>query len=101
MGKRIAIIYDGKIYSNPVVNEPITQGQCQISGMTSYEEAETLASTIRIGSLSLELEELRSNVVGAKLGQEAISTSLKAGAIGFGIVAVFMIIVYLVPGLRP
>ena len=96
---RIAIIYDGKIYSNPVVNEPITQGQCQISGMTSYEEAETLASTIRIGSLSLELEELRSNVVGAKLGQEAISTSLKAGAIGFGIVAVFMIIVYLVPGL--
>ena len=99
VGKRIAIIYDGKIYSNPVVNEPITQGQCQISGMTSYEEAETLASTIRIGSLSLELEELRSNVVGAKLGQEAISTSLKAGAIGLGIVAVFMIIVYLVPGL--
>lgn len=99
VGKRIAIIYDGRIYSNPVVNEPITQGQCQISGMTSYEEAETLASTIRIGSLSLELEELRSNVVGAKLGQEAISTSLKAGAIGFGIVAVFMIIVYLVPGL--
>ncbi len=39
VGKRIAIIYDGKIYSNPVVNEPITQGQCQISGMTSYEEA--------------------------------------------------------------
>lgn len=99
VGKRIAIIYDGRIYSNPVVNEPITQGQCQISGMTSYEEAETLASTIRIGSLSLELEELRSNVVGAKLGQEAISTSLKAGSIGFGIVAVFMIIVYLVPGL--
>lgn len=99
VGKRIAIIYDGKIYSNPVVNEPITQGQCQISGMVSYEEAETLASTIRIGSLSLELEELRSNVVGAKLGQEAIATSLKAGAIGFGIVAVFMLVVYLVPGL--
>lgn len=99
VGKRIAIIYDNKIYSNPVVQEPITQGQCQISGMASYEEAETLASTIRIGSLSLELEELRSNVVGAKLGQEAISTSLKAGAIGFAIVAVFMIAVYLIPGL--
>jgi len=98
VGKRIAIIYDGKIYSNPVVQEPITQGQCQISGMSSYEEAETLASTIRIGSLSLELEELRSNVVGAKLGQEAITTSLKAGAIGFAIVAVFMILVYLLPG---
>ena len=99
VGKRIAIIYDGMIYSNPVVQEAITQGQCQISGMQSYEEAENLASTIRIGSLSLELEELRSNVVGAKLGQEAISTSLKAGAIGFGIVVIFMIAVYLIPGL--
>ena len=68
VGKRIAIIYDGKIYSNPVVNEPITQGQCQISGMVSYEEAETLASTIRIGSLSPGLEELRSNVGRSKTG---------------------------------
>lgn len=98
VGKRIAIIYDGTIYSNPVVREAITGGQCQIDGMETYEEAEQLASTIRIGSLSLELEELRSNVVGAKLGQEAISTSLKAGAVGFAIVAVFMMIVYMVPG---
>lgn len=98
VGKRIAIIYDGMIYSNPVVREAITGGQCQIDGMSSYEEADQLAATIRIGSLSLELEELRSNVVGAKLGQEAIATSLKAGAIGFGIVAVFMIAAYLIPG---
>lgn len=98
VGKRIAIIYDGKVYSNPVVREAITGGQCQIDGMDSYEEADQLAATIRIGSLSLELEELRSNVVGAKLGQEAIATSLKAGAIGFGIVAVFMIGAYLIPG---
>ena len=98
VGKRIAIIYDGMVYSNPVVREAITGGQCQIDGMGSYEEADQLAATIRIGSLSLELEELRSNVVGAKLGQEAIATSLKAGAIGFGIVAVFMIAAYLVPG---
>lgn len=99
VGKRIAIVYDGMIYSNPVVREAITQGSCTIDGMVSFEEAEQLASTIRIGSLSLELEELRSNVVGAKLGQEAISTSLKAGAIGFGIVVVFMIAAYLIPGL--
>ena len=98
VNKRIAIIYDGKVYSNPVVREAITGGECQIDGMADYEEADTLAATIRIGSLSLELEELRSNVVGAKLGQEAIATSLKAGAIGFAIVAVFMIIVYLIPG---
>ncbi|NBH72840.1 protein translocase subunit SecD [Clostridiaceae bacterium] len=98
VGKRISIIYDGMVISSPVVREPITGGQCQIDGMDRYEEANNLASTIRIGSLSLELEELRSNVVGAKLGEEAIATSLKAGAIGFGLVAVFMAIVYLVPG---
>ena len=99
VGKRIAIIYDGQVYSAPVVREAITGGQCQIDGMATYEEAENLASTIRIGSLSLELEELRSNVVGAKLGQEAISTSLKAGAVGFAILVVFMLVVYLLPGL--
>lgn len=98
VGKRIAIIYDGTVYSNPQVREAITGGECQIDGMESFEEAEDLAATIRIGSLSLELEELRSNVVGAKLGQEAITTSLKAGAIGFAIVAVFMIAAYLIPG---
>lgn len=98
VGKQIAIIYDDVMQSNPVVRQPITDGRCQIDGMTSYEEAETLASTIRIGSLSLELEELRSNVVGAKLGQQAISSSLKAGAAGSAAVAVFMMIVYLLPG---
>lgn len=99
VGKQIAIVYDGVIYSNPVVQQAITGGQASITGMASYEDAEQLASTIRIGSLSLELEEIRSNVVGAKLGQEAISTSLKAGVIGFGIVCIFMIAVYLIPGL--
>ena len=99
IGKRIGIIYDGSMVPYPTVNSAITGGECYIDGMQDYDEAENLAATIRIGSLSLELEELRSNVVGAKLGQEAIATSLKAGAIGFGIVAVFMIAVYLVPGL--
>ncbi len=99
VGKRIAIVYDGVIYSNPTVQTAITGGQASITGLTSYEECEQLASTIRIGSLSLELEELRSTVVGAKLGQDAISTSLKAGVIGFAIVCLFMIVVYLIPGL--
>ncbi|MBQ6833127.1 MAG: protein translocase subunit SecD [Lachnospiraceae bacterium] len=99
IGKIIYIIYDGEIKSAPTVQTAITGGQASITGMESYEEAERLATTIRIGSLSLELEELRSNVVGAKLGQEAIYTSLKAAAIGFAIVCVFMIAVYRVPGL--
>ena len=99
IGKIIYIIYDGEIKSAPTVQTAITGGQASITGMDSYEEAERLATTIRIGSLSLELEELRSNVVGAKLGQEAIYTSLKAAAIGFAIVCVFMIAVYRIPGL--
>ena len=92
VGKRILIIYDGSVISSPVVREAITGGQCQIDGMAGYDEANNLASTIRIGSLSLELEELRSNVVGAKLGEEAISSSLKAGGVGFAVVALFMIV---------
>ena len=98
LGKQIAIVYDGKTISSPVVQSKIDGGQAYIDGMASYEEAENLASTIRIGGLQLELEELRSNVVGAQLGEEAISTSLLAGAIGLAIVLVFMCIVYLLPG---
>ncbi|MCI8530303.1 MAG: protein translocase subunit SecD [Lachnospiraceae bacterium] len=97
-GETLAIYYDGNIISAPTVNVAITDGNAQISPMESYERAENLASTIRIGGLKLELEELHSKVVGAQLGVEAIDTSLKAGAIGLLIVIVFMIVVYLVPG---
>ena len=95
----IGIYYDGEVISSPHVNEPILNGQASITGSFTYEEAENLASTIRIGGLNLELEELHSKVVGAQLGVDAIRTSLKAGAIGLAIVAVFMIIVYFIPGL--
>ena len=98
IGNQISIVYDGNIISAPRVESAITGGRAQITGMADQEEAERLASSIRIGSLSLELEELRSNVVGAQLGEEAISTSLTAGAIGLAIVIVFMAIVYLIPG---
>lgn len=98
-GETIAIYYDGELVSVPVVQSVITGGQAQISGMNDVEEAKTLASTIRIGGLKLELEEMRSNVVGAQLGSEAIATSLKAGIIGFALVCIFMIAVYLLPGL--
>ena len=99
IGKQIAIVYDGEVISAPMVNEAISNGQAQISGSFTFEEAEQLASTIRIGTLSLELQELRSNVVGAKLGAEAIATSLRAGAIGFLLVIVFMIAAYRIMGL--
>ena len=94
----IMIYYDGDDVSVPSVNEPITGGSAYITGMNDFEEAEALASTIRIGGLKVELEELRSNVVGAQLGSEAISTSIKAGIIGFALVCIFMIAIYFVPG---
>ena len=94
----LAIYYDGAFVSVPRVNGVFTDGNAQISPMASYEEAEGVASTIRIGGLKLELEELHSKVVGAQLGVEAIETSLKAGAIGFVIVILFMLAVYYVAG---
>ena len=78
VGKQIAIVYDNNIISAPNVNEEISGGKAQISGMSDLEEAQNLASYIRIGSLGLELEELRSSVVAAQLGEEAISTSVLA-----------------------
>lgn len=98
IGKPIYIIYDGEVASAPIVQSEITGGSAVINGMDDDEEAERLAQTIRIGALPLTLKELRSNVVGATLGKDALSTSLKAGAIGMAIVAVIMIAVYLLPG---
>jgi SecD/SecF fusion protein len=84
--------------SMPSVQNEITNGQASITGVGTYEEAGQLASTIRIGGLKVELEELRSNVVGAQLGVEAINTSLLAGLIGLTLIIIFMIVVYRMAG---
>lgn len=97
-GETLGIYYDDNLISAPNVKAILTDGKAQISGQSSYEEAEKLASTIRIGGLKLQLEELHSKVVGAQLGVDAIETSLKAGAIGLVIVIIFMIAVYFLPG---
>ena len=99
IGKNLPIVYDGETISYPQVQSAITGGEAQITGMSSFEEADNLATQIRIGSLSLQLSELESSVVGAQLGSQAISSSLKAGAIGLAIVMVFMIVMYAVPGI--
>ena len=98
IGNRLPIVYDGETISYPEVQSAITGGEAQITGMSTFEEAENLATQIRIGSLSLQLTELESSVVGAQLGSQAIASSLKAGAIGLVIVMLFMIVMYAVPG---
>lgn len=99
IGKPIYIIYDGAVVSAPTVSSVIDQGECTISGGAwALEDAQQLANTIKIGALPLELKQLQYNIVGAKLGKEAVSTSLQAGAVGFVIVCLIMIVIYLVPG---
>ena len=99
VGKRIFIIYNNEVISSPNVKEAISGGQASISPIESYEEANKIASTIRIGALPVKLTELRSNVIGATLGVEAIASSLKAAAIGILLVILFMLLVYRLPGL--
>lgn len=98
IGKPIYIIYDGKVASAPTVQSAITDGNAVINKNSNYDEAENLAATIKIGALPLELKQIQYNIVGAKLGQKAVSTSLIAGAIGFGLVCILMIILYRFPG---
>ncbi len=98
-GESIAIYYDGQFVSVPSVNSAITGGSCVIEGMEDLEAAEKLASYIRIGGLDIELEELESQVVGAQLGSDALRTSLIAAGIGIVCVMIFLVIMYLFPGL--
>ena len=99
-GKSIGIYYDEKFVSVPSVNAVISDGTAVISGGNmDWDEATSLASTLRIGSLSLKLEEINSSVVGAQLGSAAVSTSVKAGAIGIVLIILFLAIVYRLPGI--
>ncbi len=97
-GESIAIYYDGEFVSVPTVSAAITDGSAVITGMDSYDDAAQLASYIRIGGLTLELEELQSEVVGAQLGSNALGTSLLAGGIGLLLVMAFLIAMYFLPG---
>ncbi len=99
VGEQFSIIYDGQIVSSPVIQTAIDGGEAVISGsFDEFSQAEDMASTLRIGALPLELKNIRSNIVGAKLGVDALKTSLIAGAIGLGLVIIFMIVMYWIPG---
>ncbi len=98
VGKPLYIYYDGNQVSAPTVNEAITSGSAEINNMMDYDEANKLATFINIGALPVELKSIRTNIVGAKLGSDALNRSLIAGAIGLAVVLVFMIVVYRIPG---
>lgn len=97
-GESIGIYYDDHFISVPRVSAAITDGHCEINGMDDFQEATSLATFIRVGAINLKLEELESNVVGAQLGGEALSTSVKAAVIGIALVMLFMIVMYGISG---
>ena len=99
LDETVYILYDGEIISAPTVESTITDGNCVIEGMEDYEEAQTLASTIRIGNLSLTLEHISSKVVSAKLGSNAVRNALIAGFIAIALIIIFLIIYYRATGI--
>ena len=98
VGENLAIVYDERLQSYPTLKSEITDGECVIEGSFTFEDADKLATTLRIGALPLELENISDNVVGATLGSQALNTSLLAALIGFILVIIFMIVMYRVPG---
>lgn len=99
VGEQLAMIYDGKEVSSPTIQTAITDGVAIVSGnFEKFSDAEDMAATLRIGALPLELKNIRSNIVGAKLGVTSLNTSILAGIVGFILVIIFMIVMYRLPG---
>jgi preprotein translocase subunit SecD len=98
-GEFLAIVLDKRVISAPRINSPITGGQGEITGNFTQEEASQLALQLRYGALPVPLKVIESRVVGPSLGQDSLTRSLTAGAIGMAIVVLFMLLYYRLPGL--
>jgi preprotein translocase subunit SecD len=99
VGKYLAIVLDNQVISAPVISVPITNGQGQIEGNFTLEEANSLTVQLRYGSLPVPLKVVETRTVGPTLGQDSLQKSLIAGMVGLMIVMLFMAIYYRVPGL--
>lgn len=99
VGKGMAIVLDGKVYSAPVIRERIGGGRASISGNFTTEEAQDLAIVLRAGSLPAPVTVLEERTVGPSLGQESIDSGILASVVGAGLVIVFMIVYYGISGL--
>ncbi|MBQ3120965.1 MAG: protein translocase subunit SecD [Peptococcaceae bacterium] len=96
----IAIVLDGQIISAPSVNEPIIDGKAQISGgFMTYDEVSSLATMLRGGALPVDLTIVEKQITGPQLGADSIAKSITAAIIGVIALAVFMIVMYRVPGI--
>ncbi len=99
VGRRIAILLDGRVLQAPVVKEPIPNGRAQITGYESLEEAHNIAILLRSGALPVKLEVMEKRTVGPTLGVDSLNKSIKAGIAGLAAILIFMAAYYRVPGL--
>ncbi len=98
IGKRIAIILDGVVYSAPVVKGKIPGGRSQIEGMADLEEAKLLEIVLKAGALPAPIDIIEERTVGPSLGQDSIHQGTFSTIVGFLIVAIFMIFYYKTAG---
>ena len=99
VGRRIAILLDGRVLQAPVVKEPIPNGRAQITGYESLEEAHNIAILLRSGALPVKLEVMEKRTVGPSLGADSLNKSIVAGMAGLAAILIFMAVYYRVPGL--
>ncbi len=99
VGKYLAIVLDKKVISSPVINSPITQGQGVIEGNFTLQSANDLAIQLRYGALPIPLRIVETSTIGATLGEDSVRKSVVAGVIGLGVVVLFMLLNYRLPGL--
>lgn len=98
VGKPVAIVLDKEPISLPRVNQEITDGNAVISGSFEIESAKKLALQLNAGALPVPVKLVEQRTVGPTLGQESVEKSLTAGLIGLGLVALFMLFFYRLPG---
>ena len=98
LGQAISVNMDDEVLTNPTVNSVITNGSAVITGSKSADDAKRLAGLINAGALPVTVKAASVKTVGAQLGEEALPNALKAALIGIGLIFVFMIIYYRVPG---
>jgi preprotein translocase subunit SecD len=94
VGKPLAILLDGIVISAPRINGPIPGGKAQISGSFSIREVQDMVIKLKAGSLPVPVIIIEKKEIGPSLGKASIDQSIKAGIIGFILVAVFMLIIY-------
>ena len=99
VGKVLAIFLDGQMISSPVIRDAITDGKAQISGGFTVDEAKSLVRDLNYGALPVPVELISTQTIGASLGQDAKTSGVKAGVVGFALIVLFLILWYRLPGI--